>query len=161
MSQLPKRESLQPLQIYQILPRTNCKLCGCASCFAFAFSLLSKEKKPEDCPDLQTEAFASSFRKLKEMLGEAEVIEGTRLALDKGRCNGCGDCVIACYKTIKILVYGIDRIVHRAEVPPVLRVIDGIIQVQNWDSCKRMADEPIPCRVCEEKCPFGALEVVK
>ena len=31
---MSKREKLQPLHAYRMLPRTNCKLCGCESCFA-------------------------------------------------------------------------------------------------------------------------------
>ncbi|MDY7035531.1 MAG: (Fe-S)-binding protein, partial [Thermodesulfobacteriota bacterium] len=89
---MPKRGRPQPLHLYQLLPGTNCRLCGCNGCFAFAFSLISREKRIEDCPDLQSEAFISSFRKLNELIGKAEIIEGTDFTLDKDICTGCGDC---------------------------------------------------------------------
>lgn len=33
------RENLQPLELYRLLPRTNCKICGEASCLNFALKL--------------------------------------------------------------------------------------------------------------------------
>ncbi len=136
---MPKRERLQPLQVYRFLPRTNCKECGLSGCMAFAFALISREKTPDDCPPLLTEKFTPSYRFLKEQFGTGEV-EETGLMIDRERCNGCGDCVV---------------------VSPVLKVVDGVVQVVNWKSCKRMMDPPQFCRVCEEKCPFGALELVR
>ena len=95
-----KKERFQPLQIYQLLPRTNCKLCGCAGCYAFAFALINRTKKPADCPELVTEAFSKSFKRLNEEFGEGEVIEGTDFVIDKEKCTGCGDCVVVCDKAL-------------------------------------------------------------
>ena len=158
---MPKRGRPQPLHLYQLLPGTNCRLCGCNGCFAFAFSLISREKRIEDCPDLLSEAFISSFRKLNELIGKAEIIQGTDFALDRDICTGCGDCSRACERVITFTNPGAGMVSRRSMVPPVLQVIDGIIQVLNWSSCKRMMDPPVLCRVCAEKCPFGALELVK
>ena len=155
-----KREHPQPLQMYQLLPRTNCKVCGCEGCFAFAFALIKKEKKTEDCPDLQSEEFASSLSALREMLGSAVPIEGTAFALDRDICTGCGDCLQACKRVITLVNPSGDVIYHREQPPPVLQVIDGKVQVINWSSCKRMMSTPDLCRVCAEKCPFGALELL-
>ncbi len=55
------RKDLQPLQIQRMLPRTNCKQCGSATCYAFAFDLISRSKRLEDCPFLLTEEFAESL----------------------------------------------------------------------------------------------------
>lgn len=158
---MPKRKRLQPLQLYQLLPRTNCKLCGCNGCLPFAFALINREKKIEDCPDLQTEAFIPSFRKLSELIGKAVIIEGTGFAIDKEICAGCGDCSKACERVIIFINPHGGRISRRKRVPPVLQVVDGNIEVVNWNSCKRTMNPPDYCRVCEEKCPFGALELVK
>jgi len=159
---MPKKERLQPLQVYRFLPRTNCKECGLSGCMAFAFALISREKTPDDCPPLLSEQFASSYQFLREQFGAGEV-EETGLLIDREKCNGCGDCVVVCERALTS-VYSHGMIVEReSETPlsPVLKVVDGVVQVVNWKSCKRMMDPPQFCRVCEEKCPFGALELVR
>jgi len=157
---LPGKERLQPLQIQQLLPRTNCKECGCSTCFAFAFALISREKRPEDCPDLQTEAFRSSWEILQEAFGGEGVVKEQGLLIEKAKCNGCGDCVVVCQKALITIVVQAQTI-KRQDVPAVLRVVDGVVEVVNWSSCKRAMDPPELCRVCEDKCPFDALELVR
>jgi ferredoxin len=44
---------------------------------------------------------------------------------------------------------------------PVLQVVDGVLQVINLSGCKRCSEAASFCRICEEKCPFGALELVR
>ena len=39
-----------PLEIYKILPRTNCGQCFLPSCLAFSAAVISGDKKLEDCP---------------------------------------------------------------------------------------------------------------
>lgn len=158
---MPKKGRLQPLQIYQILPRTNCKKCGCLTCFAFAFSLISREKRPEDCPDLQTEDFRSSLETLKGAFGGEGVVKEQGLFIEKEKCNGCGDCVVVCQKALSNIIIPGTGTVNREEVPPVLWLVDGVVDVVNWSSCKRAMNPPELCRVCEEKCTFGALELVR
>ena len=160
---MPKKERLQPLQIYKLLPRTNCKQCGCESCFSFSLALISKEKRPTDCPELQSENFGSSRQTLNEYFGKGEIIPGTGLLLDKERCSGCGTCVVVCTKALNTVFYHGTTIprADRESVVPVLQVIDGIVNAISWSSCKRMMDPPDYCRVCEDKCPFDALELVR
>ena len=157
---MPKgKDHLQPLQIYQLLPRTNCKLCGCAGCYGFAFALMGRTKRPTDCPDLLTAAFSKALKRLNEEFGEGEIIEGTDFVIDKGKCTGCGDCVIVCDRALTTLTRpGV--IFHREEVPLVLQIIDGTVQVINWDSCKRRLAESTPCSLCQEKCPFSAIYLI-
>ncbi len=47
-----------PLEIYALLPKTNCGDCGMATCLAFAASALKGEKRPADCPRLSPEQLA-------------------------------------------------------------------------------------------------------
>ena len=157
---MAKKKRLQPLQIYQLLPRTNCKKCGLAGCYAFAFALINREKKPADCPELLTEAFGRAFKQLNEAFGAGEILEGTDFVVDKEKCTGCGDCVIVCIKGLTTLTRG-GILFHREEVPPVLQIVDGMVYVINWDSCKRNLAESGLCTRCEEKCPFGVIELVK
>jgi len=159
---LPKKERLQPLQVYQLLPRTNCKLCNYNGCMGFAFALLSREKIPADCPELQKEEFRDSLKVLNAAFGKPVKVEKTGLLLEKEICNGCGDCVIACTKILP-------RVFHHGtvfsrqnvrDIPPVFQVINGVVEIINWPSCKRVR-ERLPCRVCEDKCPFGAIALVR
>jgi ArsR family metal-binding transcriptional regulator len=43
---------LNPLQVYKLLPRSNCKECGEATCFAFAARLLKEEVEVAACRPL-------------------------------------------------------------------------------------------------------------
>jgi hypothetical protein len=47
-----------PLEIYALLPKTNCGDCGMATCLAFAAAALKGEKRPADCPRLDPERLA-------------------------------------------------------------------------------------------------------
>jgi len=48
--------ALTGLQIFKLLPKTNCKKCGMPTCLAFAMQLAQKRAKLEDCPDVSEEA---------------------------------------------------------------------------------------------------------
>ncbi|MFW6137690.1 MAG: acetyl-CoA decarbonylase/synthase complex subunit gamma [Spirochaetota bacterium] len=54
---------LTGMQIYKLLPKTNCKECGFPTCMAFAMQVAAKQKAVTDCPHLSEEA--------KEELAEA------------------------------------------------------------------------------------------
>jgi ArsR family metal-binding transcriptional regulator len=58
----------RPLDIYELLPRTNCGACGEATCMAFAFGLLEERHHPEQCPSLADPAFAAQRVALHHML---------------------------------------------------------------------------------------------
>nr|WP_269850494.1 (Fe-S)-binding protein [Methanosarcina horonobensis] len=52
------------MEIYQMLPKTNCKKCGKTSCMAFAVALMARELTPEDCPPLKEEPkYKESYEK--------------------------------------------------------------------------------------------------
>ena len=46
------RRRPRPLDIYALLPQTNCKQCGEATCMAFAFGLIQQNHTIEECPTL-------------------------------------------------------------------------------------------------------------
>ena len=43
-----------PLAIYKLLPKSNCKLCGVATCLAFAAAVIKGEKRLDECPLLES-----------------------------------------------------------------------------------------------------------
>ncbi len=48
--------ALTGLEIFKLLPKTNCKKCGMPTCLAFAMALAQKRAKLDDCPDVSQEA---------------------------------------------------------------------------------------------------------
>jgi ArsR family metal-binding transcriptional regulator len=54
------------LDIYKLLPRTNCKQCGVPTCMAFAAGLAEGSAAPEDCPPLREAEWAASLGTLRE-----------------------------------------------------------------------------------------------
>jgi len=60
------RERPPALEIYKRLPRTNCGVCGEASCLAFAAKVWLGQKRPSECSPV----FAGAFGELKGALVE-------------------------------------------------------------------------------------------
>jgi hypothetical protein len=40
------------VEIYKLLPKTNCGKCGTTSCFGFAAKLATRQASPDDCPTM-------------------------------------------------------------------------------------------------------------
>ena len=59
------------LQIYGWLPKSNCKVCGEATCLAFACRLLLGEQKLSNCASLSTELKFSENNKIMQEMAEA------------------------------------------------------------------------------------------
>jgi ArsR family metal-binding transcriptional regulator len=66
------RKRLVAMEIYQLLPQTNCKECGQASCFAFAGKLTVGEADAQACtPLFGEEQYAEKRQALLGMLAQA------------------------------------------------------------------------------------------
>jgi len=50
--------ALSGIQIYKLLPKTNCKDCGFPTCLAFAMKLAAKQVELADCPHVSEESAA-------------------------------------------------------------------------------------------------------
>lgn len=50
--------AISGLEIYKLLPQTNCKDCGYPTCLAFAMKLAAKQAELKDCPHVSEEAAA-------------------------------------------------------------------------------------------------------
>jgi len=55
--------ALTGVEIFKLLPKTNCKKCGFPTCLAFAMKLAQRQASLDACPDVSEEA--------KKLLGEA------------------------------------------------------------------------------------------
>ena len=71
-------KELSPIDIYKLLPKTNCKECGQDNCMAFATKIVNREVEIESCKPLLKKENEKSYLKLKELLKPAvkEVIVG-------------------------------------------------------------------------------------
>jgi len=47
--------ALSGLEIYKLLPKTNCKKCGFPTCLAFAMQIAAKKVSLDKCPDVSSE----------------------------------------------------------------------------------------------------------
>jgi acetyl-CoA decarbonylase/synthase complex subunit gamma len=59
---------ISPIDVYKLLPRTNCKECGEENCMAFATKLVNREVSLEQCPPLFEEKNRRAYQRLWEML---------------------------------------------------------------------------------------------
>lgn len=59
---------LKIMEILKLLPMTNCKACGYATCMAYAAALREGEISLNDCPPLWEEKYREKQKKLQEYL---------------------------------------------------------------------------------------------
>ncbi|RLI33576.1 acetyl-CoA decarbonylase/synthase complex subunit gamma [Candidatus Bathyarchaeota archaeon] len=64
---MPAKE-LSPIDVYKLLPRTNCKKCGEPNCMSFAAKLVAREATLQQCPVLLEEKYRPQFEKLWDLL---------------------------------------------------------------------------------------------
>ena len=66
------RRAPRPLDVWALLPQSNCKQCGEATCMAFAFALLQQQRELGECEPLAGDtALADRRVTLEAMLGVA------------------------------------------------------------------------------------------
>jgi ArsR family metal-binding transcriptional regulator len=68
------RQRPTPMAIYKLLPNTNCKQCGEATCYSFALKLAVSQKKLADCPPLREPQYIEKLAALQEIVIEAPAI---------------------------------------------------------------------------------------
>jgi ArsR family metal-binding transcriptional regulator len=68
------RQRPTPMAIYKLLPNTNCKQCGEATCYSFALKLVVSQKKIADCPPLAEPQYAKKRAALEGIVIEAPAI---------------------------------------------------------------------------------------
>ena len=59
---------LKIMEILKLLPLTNCKLCGYATCMAYAAALREGEISPNDCSSLREDRYREKREKLRAYL---------------------------------------------------------------------------------------------
>jgi ArsR family metal-binding transcriptional regulator len=62
------RRTPRPLDVWELLPRTNCRACGEATCMAFAFALLEARRHVDECPPLSDARAQEQHETLRGLL---------------------------------------------------------------------------------------------
>jgi ArsR family metal-binding transcriptional regulator len=65
------RQRLKPMEVYKLLPATNCKECGQPTCFTFALKITAGEVELEQCASLFTDAYREKREQLLARLESA------------------------------------------------------------------------------------------
>jgi len=68
MSEKSGAKELSPIDVYMLLPKTNCKKCGLENCMAFATKLVNREIALELCTPLLEKQYQKNYQKLWDML---------------------------------------------------------------------------------------------
>jgi len=68
MSEKAGAKELSPIDVYMLLPKTNCKKCGLENCMAFATKLVNREIALELCTPLFEKQYQKNYQKLWDML---------------------------------------------------------------------------------------------
>ncbi|MGD6934777.1 MAG: acetyl-CoA decarbonylase/synthase complex subunit gamma [Candidatus Bathyarchaeia archaeon] len=87
MSQKAEKKELSPIDIYKLLPKTNCKECGFENCMAFATKIVAREVNIDLCKPLAKPEHAKNFKTLHDLL-KPPVKEVTIGVGDKARKVG-------------------------------------------------------------------------
>jgi len=151
------------MEVYQLLPKTNCKKCGYPSCMAFAVALLGREANIEDCSPLVEESkYEKKLEKLEELLApllSADATE-TGMIIHTEKCYGCGNCVVACPVNVANDPKGVAIGLGPKSGKAILIVEDGVVKCVNVDECRRFGPEKILCNACIATCPSKAIEFI-
>ena len=163
-----------PLEIYKLLPQSNCRQCYLPSCLAFATAVLKGERQLADCPCLSAEtaalgdggsgARASMDRNMEEvslrLQGEVAGIDlAARAPVVGGRMVG-GRLAVTCLgKDFFIAADGTvtsECHINPWVTVPLLRYVlgsTGVAPVGQWVSMRELADgqtwNPLFVQRCE------------
>lgn len=151
---------VRAMDFYNLLPKTNCEKCPQKSCMAFAMALLKNEGAVEECQLLFTEKHTEDLEKIKEMLEAISGAKESGLIVHEEKCDGCGNCVVACPVNIIDLKVAGGKGPDSDEV--IMKVINGRIRIINLEKCRRVSGEVATrtCRVCGDACPKDAFEFI-
>jgi len=148
------------MEVYSLLPRTNCKKCGLATCMAFAAAFITREKKTKNCPLLADDKYKPKLAKLMGFEAEFDRAGVTGLIIHPEKCYGCGNCVVACPVNVAAeptrCAIGLGPETDKA----ILLVEDGVVKCANPKECRRFGPNKTNCNACIATCPSKAIEFV-
>ena len=62
------RQKPAPMVVFKLLPNTNCKQCGEATCFSFALKVAAAQKRIAECTPLLDSQYATNLAALNALL---------------------------------------------------------------------------------------------
>ena len=68
-----ERRAPRPLDVWALLPQTNCRQCGETTCMAFGFALMEARRRVEECVPLRENDAEIPRATLLELLGNYEM----------------------------------------------------------------------------------------
>ncbi|OLN29063.1 DUF3786 domain-containing protein [Desulfosporosinus metallidurans] len=72
-----------PLEIYKLLPKSNCKLCGMATCLAFAAEVIKGQKRLDECLHLKSNIIEELDGKIIRQMTPEEQLKQILVPLKK------------------------------------------------------------------------------
>ncbi len=147
------RKKLNVLEVYKLLPKTNCRKRG-MTCMEFAVKLLKREEKPEDCPLLLEPKYKGNLERLKQILPKTS--EQPVEVIDEDKYTECGNCVIACPANIALDQQLAEGGTSRNLV---FNVINGRVKLLHPEYYRRLPPANLQCRVYEESCYADIIRV--
>ena len=165
-----------PLEIYKLLPQSNCRQCHLPSCLAFASAVLRGDKKLADCPFLSAEAAAQFDSRVQSRASMDRNMEDVFLRLQQevvaidlvSRAAAVGGRMVA--GRLAITCLGKDFFVHRdgtvtsdchinpwVTVPLLSYVLHsaGVNPVGEWVSMRELADGPTWYPLFGQRCEMA------
>ncbi len=153
---------VKPMEIFNLLPKTNCKKCGEATCMSFAFKVINRERKLEECtPLFEEDKYEKQREKLLELLEPLERATETGLIVDEDLCTGCANCIVLCPVHVMDDPQGMGSGNGPTIDNPILIIEDGVVKVVDMNSCKRYGKNRILCVACRENCPTDAIKFLE
>jgi 4Fe-4S ferredoxin len=151
-----------PMEIFKLLPKTNCKICGEQTCMSFAFKVITRERKLEDCkPLFDEEKYKKQLEELINLLEPLEKATETGLIVEEDLCTGCANCVVVCPVHASEDPYGMGSGKGPTIENPILLIENGVVKVINMLLCRRYGKERILCVACRENCPTDAIRFLE
>jgi 4Fe-4S ferredoxin len=153
---------ITPMEVYKLLPKTNCRKCGETTCMSFAFKLINREKTLEECtPLFEDTKYSSQLKDLQNLLEPLKEATETGLIVDEDLCSGCANCVVVCPVHASDDPYGMGSGLGPTIDDPILRIEDGVVRVVNMKKCRRYGKNRILCVACRENCPSDAIRFLE
>jgi ArsR family metal-binding transcriptional regulator len=69
------RRRLVPMEIYKLLPGSNCKACGEPTCYTFALKLVSRQADLDACAVLHEPNWATQYSKIEALIAHAPTVD--------------------------------------------------------------------------------------
>lgn len=157
--------AISVLKVYQLTPKTNCKLCGKSTCMAFAAELAKGSMKIEDCPPLTESKFLNQKKHLEEYLAPVLSKSEAHIDIDEEKCDGCSICVICCPVNPRYAEEVLSgKLKYPLEEHQIFQVYDGKAKLIDIKFCRRVEGENTTatsrnCRICETYCPQEAIKI--